>query len=410
MILDELKKGYIFCNGPLDRYRGGVIGYTTRLKDGLANIGNTNIHILNYVNHRDYHTTKAPVSQQLFIYKIIYFFVLLVNLFKHKDRKTLVPMLLNKYEILGKELIAKIDIKNCQFIHVQGPYNFYQVYNFRKKYALSFKILYTPHDPIPLPYIYDYNGFLYRYGRYIKQAFSILLKRELFASKYADIMVLPCEESLDGYYDKMPKLRTIVYKKTKYIMSGSYAPSIDPNYNLKKLYNIPQDAFICCFIGNNLPIKGIDVIIKAAEEIFKKHDDIYFIIAGSSPNVPSNNVKWITLGHTKKIFEVLNSSDVLLNACTDAYMDLVNIEALAMGIPIIASNRGGHRWLQERTSGVILFENKNDIDLIEKIISLKHMKASEAIDKMRHDNINLYTKYMTVEKFAQNYVNMIHKL
>ena len=207
---------------------------------------------------------------------------------------------------------------------------------------------------------------------------------------------------MDGFSELSKK------KDIRFLPSGAKAlKSVLTKEQAKKKYGV-EGKFVIGYVGRHNEIKGYDILKSAAERVLKKDKNICFLIGGSQGKTFNalNDVNWIEAGwvNPADLFMALDAF-VLPNRMT--YFDLVLLEVMSMGIPIIASNTGGNKSVQNATNALALY---NDIDdLVHTILNFKSKDAGE----LECISQNVYSAYMenyTPEIFATNYLNLINQI
>jgi glycosyltransferase involved in cell wall biosynthesis len=118
---------------------------------------------------------------------------------------------------------------------------------------------------------------------------------------------------------------------------------------------VPQDSFVIGAIGMLRPEKGFDTIIRAMRPLLAQGADIHLVIVGEAP--ASRDIykqellalrKELSLGgrvhfigFVEDIHEILHSFDVLCAPSSFDAQTRVIPEAMASGIPVVASRIGG---------------------------------------------------------------------
>uniref|UniRef100_UPI0008A92573 glycosyltransferase family 4 protein n=1 Tax=Halalkalibacter okhensis TaxID=333138 RepID=UPI0008A92573 len=164
--------------------------------------------------------------------------------------------------------------------------------------------------------------------------------------------------------DRFPKANA----KLKTIYSGvdisRFAPpKSNQAKNMRQMIRKDHDLEnkkVILFAGRLSPNKGVDVLIRAIPELAKKHPDIALVIVGSkwfSVNEVSDYIGYVRalaarlpvpvintgFVHPTKIQEWFAASDIFV--CTSQWQEplaRVHYEAMASGLPIITTNRGGN--------------------------------------------------------------------
>lgn len=151
---------------------------------------------------------------------------------------------------------------------------------------------------------------------------------------------------------------------------------------------INKDNKIILAVGRLIECKGFEFLIKAMPKILDKFPDAKLIIVGSGPE--ENNLKQIAekLGLVKniiffasmphdKLSVMYASSDIFVSpSITDIHsgekeaLGIVIIEAIASGIPVVASNSGGIKDTVDGSSTGFLTEEANPDDIANKVIIL----------------------------------------
>lgn len=133
-------------------------------------------------------------------------------------------------------------------------------------------------------------------------------------------------------------------------------------------------------IGSLIPRKGFDVIINALSTLPDK-EKLRLIIVGSGPE--RNNLQELAettqfadritfTGYTppQKIPDYLESADIFILASHSEGRPNVILEAMAAGLPIIASDIAGNNELIEPNETGLLFEDRNSEQLQNCVIAL----------------------------------------
>ncbi|MCL6604083.1 MAG: glycosyltransferase family 4 protein [Paenibacillus sp.] len=131
-------------------------------------------------------------------------------------------------------------------------------------------------------------------------------------------------------------------------------PSIEERRRLRRVYRVPQTTFTVLFVGRVIPRKGVHVIIRAVYAL-RRRMPIHLLIVGRGKPLYIRRLKRLAkrlgvsatfLGNVthEEIHQVYQTADCFV--CPSQRHEsfgLVNVEAMASGLPVIASNNGGIR-------------------------------------------------------------------
>ncbi|HOM66389.1 MAG TPA: glycosyltransferase family 4 protein [Ignavibacteriales bacterium] len=166
------------------------------------------------------------------------------------------------------------------------------------------------------------------------------------------------ENDLLSYY---PKINTIVIPNT----------SLLEGFN-RKNYNLNNNNFVC--ISNIIKTKGLGDIVNAFSNIRLKN--FHLTIIGNIYDrdffneliaYNSSNIEFIVNSNRQKVSEQLINSDCLILPSWNEGQPLVVLEAMSLGVPIIATNVGDIPNMVGNDYP-FLYEPHNPAMLIEKVI------------------------------------------
>ncbi|WP_407306262.1 glycosyltransferase [Desulfosporosinus sp. SB140] len=141
-------------------------------------------------------------------------------------------------------------------------------------------------------------------------------------------------------------------KHIKTIYNGQ-APVPQADYSFsrnqfRKQWGIPDDALVLGTIGRLHPTKGQIVLIQAAHQLIEKFPKLHLLMIGDGPirSVLESELKKASLpytltGYLPKAYEALPTMDLFVLPSISEGMGLVLLEAMQMGVPIVASAVGG---------------------------------------------------------------------
>lgn len=300
-------------------------------------------------------------------------------------------------------------ISKFNYIHFHSITDFVSV---KESLPREVQTILTTHTPEPL---FDELCGLFNIKRdniIAKLLRPFFLKKESKAYDTANKLMFPAEEALEVYSGKSKLLKETI-KKNKYKMF--FVPTaLFPNnkiesneYPLNRL-SLPKDAFVICYIGRHNHVKGYDFIQKLALEVWRLIPHAYFIIGGKeSPLQGVSDNRWKELGWINTQ-DVLNQSDIFILPNRETYFDLISLEVLRQGVPLVASRTGGNKWFEKnRFKGVFLFEKANIKSALNEILYLKKKKEAGELDGLKDDICIEYHKYFDMKNYINKYLNSI---
>lgn len=318
------------------------------------------------------------------------------------------------YKILSKSVIKNLDLNEFDIIHFHSSVCLLRASNILKGYN-GIKIL-TTHSPEPLHN--EYTSFI-KDKNIIKKYFinPVLENREYKAWNLADKIMLPVKEAAEVYFSSIKLKSHFKNKNDKFIYCPSSIKSEleKKNINIKERFNIPENAFIISYVGRHNEIKGYDFLKQIGEIILKKYNNVYFVIAGKEdPLKGLINDRWIELGWIDYGNDLIEQSDLFILPNRQTYFDLVTLEVIRLGTPILMTDTGGNKYLKnfpsDETQGLFFFEYGKIMEF-EQVFEKVYLYLSNTDnDNMREGNRRLFKNNFTVERYVNNYLKLMYSI
>jgi len=148
---------------------------------------------------------------------------------------------------------------------------------------------------------------------------------------------------------------------------------------MRHKYGIAQEDFVCTILARIEVVKGHKSVLKAAEMVQREDKGVKFLIAGEGSEEGAMRQlaaelglqNCIFTGFVKDVSEVLNITDLQLNASVNETTNLALLEGLSLGVPAIASDRGGNPFVINDGINGVLFEEGDYVALAKGILSLR---------------------------------------
>src|SRR5205823_2275690 len=143
----------------------------------------------------------------------------------------------------------------------------------------------------------------------------------------------------------------------------------------------PRDVLILGTVGRLDPVKSHGVIIRALARLRACGTDAFLLLIGEGPERPrlereireSGLAGQVRLfGHTDRVRDVLNCLDIYVQASLYEGFSNTVLEAMACGLPVVATRTGGTVDLLRDGHEGYLFEPDDDPALTALLLELRH--------------------------------------
>ena len=102
---------------------------------------------------------------------------------------------------------------------------------------------------------------------------------------------------------------------------------------------------------------------------------------------------------------MIAASDVFLLPNRETYFDLILLEVLSLGVPVVLSNTGGNKYFKKfQTKGLLFYST-----LDEARENLRYLKSlsREARTAAGKELSELFQKHFSVEPFTRKYLEIV---
>lgn len=378
-----MKKILIFLEANKLKPCGGPYGYNYNLKNGLDK--NYSEFKIEYINNELEKANKYSNKIINALYKKVSFFSCY------------------KSEIMNN----KLEEYDC--IHFHTSKHLFKARKLLKDY--KGKVLFTSHSPMLLSEEMNQDASLL--SRIVFFWFYLSLRRvDNYAFNRADYLVFPCEDAEEPYgtwrkFEDIKKRKIFKYIPTGIIDVRNKIQIGKDEY--RKKYNIPERAFVISYVGRHNKVKGYELLKEFAKIIIPKNKNIYFLIGGKEEPIKGlNNRQWIEVGFTKDPYSLINASDIFILPNVQTYFDLVMLEVISIGKPVLASFTGGNKYfLKFNNIGIRLFKNIDDmVKISEEFIEMSNNDLRDLGNKNRQ----LFENEFDSNVFAENYIKLLTEI
>ena len=206
------------------------------------------------------------------------------------------------------------------------------------------------------------------------------------------------------------------------LMDKFYPATFEEKQALRKKNNIPSDKVVFSVVGRIVRRKRIDMLLKAWKDVVGKRENLLLLVIGSGKNQVDSNEAEVRrfaeqndlgpsvrfLGDAYNVDEYLKLSDVFVFPSQREGLPNAVLEAMACGLPVIASLIGGNVDIIENGKDGILFKVDNAEELTNAIRMLVDDKG-ERKELGEQARIKIEKKY-SMDKVVQNYAELYQQL
>ncbi len=191
----------------------------------------------------------------------------------------------------------------------------------------------------------------------------------------------------------------------------------------KQQYQIPHGASIIGMVGRLRPWKGQARFLEMAAEIIQQCADAYFCIVGGSPfgvedKYPQQlrqltadlnlRKRVIFTGHLNDVRSALAAMDIFVHPGEPEPFGLVNIEAMAMGKPVVALAHGALPEIVVPGETGLLVLPGDDNGLARAVLSLlENPEQRERMGRAGHERV---LKHFTIQKTTAEIEAILHQV
>ena len=195
-----------------------------------------------------------------------------------------------------------------------------------------------------------------------------------------------------------------------------FTPLKNRSSKRKDLVNISEGALLFVSVANLVPYKDYYTVLTALRSIKNEYPDFHYLILGDGP-LRKNLENFIKecglkknvtiLGNVENVRDYLEISDIFIHSSKGEGCSNAILEAMAAGLPVIATNTGGTPEIVNNRFG-ILFDFQNSNQLIHQLQGLlSEKKKIEEFGMNARKEIE--AKY-SIKKMLFNYYRIIEKI
>lgn len=246
--------------------------------------------------------------------------------------------------------------------------------------------------------------------KWFKKKIDRLEVMDIYAFNRADYIVFPCKEAEEPYFNTWQKYDSIRKdEKYYYLPTGIVGCTAKYSRNdIREKYGIPQDAFVISYVGRHNEIKGFGDLKKIGGDLLQDKN-IFFLIAGKEgPMIGLINDHWIEVGWTNDPYSLIAASDVFMLPNHETYFDLILLEVISLGVPVVMSETGGNKYFRQFCAeGIKFYQNLSQAKAA--ILAYKNMERDKRV-VAGQGLIELFSEQFTIKKFTHRYLEIIREI
>ena len=177
-----------------------------------------------------------------------------------------------------------------------------------------------------------------------------------------------------------------------------FQPRPDARADARKRWALPEDAFVIAGIGRLIYQKNFALFLDVAAGVLKRHPRAFFVLAGTGPDETALRAQAAQLGIAERVrflgyvgemTALYPALDLLLLTSRYEGLPITILEAMAVGIPIVASRLDGvQEVLRDGEDSALVAEGERDgfVARVDELIAqpaLARRYADAALAKVR---------------------------
>jgi len=197
-----------------------------------------------------------------------------------------------------------------------------------------------------------------------------------------------------------------------------FKPMDGTRERIRKKHSIPSDASVALSVRRLVYKNGIDTLIQSAKAAIKRNAKLFFLVVGTGPDSDAVQTRISQLGIAERfklagfvsdadLPAYYNSADLfVLPSKSGEGLPLVGLEAIACGLPVIATDVGGISEMIIRGCGELVPPD-TPFALTEAILDFSQRELSAMKKRLRTIAVEKFSWDKNVEKLADIYKEFI---
>ncbi len=187
---------------------------------------------------------------------------------------------------------------------------------------------------------------------------------------------------------------------------------------IKKKLGISKDSSVVLTVRRIVYKNGIDTLIESAKKAIKKNPNLVFLVVGKGPDFEKvkEKIEQLEMQKNFRLTGFVSDEDLpfyynaadffVLPSKSGEGLPLVALEAMACGVPVIATNVGGTSEVMKEDYGKLVPPDSPN-SLAEAIVEFSHRELSTLKKDLRAVIERNYSWDKNVEKLVEIYEELI---
>jgi spore coat protein SA len=234
------------------------------------------------------------------------------------------------------------------------------------------------------------------------------------------------EELIRQYRFCQPKILVNHPGTDENIFVSKWSPAIQAEREQLKRNMGYENKRIVLYAGRLIEIKGVHHLLNIWSDVVRQYPDAVLLIVGSAyygsdrltayvrglhqiGNTLPNNVRFVPFAPYHRMPQWFRIADVaVLPSIGKEAFGLVNVEAMASGVPIIAGDAGGiHEIIEHGMNGYLLNLNAIESELRLRLLELLH--DDSRCQQFGEYGVQMVSKRFTWGKAAERQINLYRR-
>jgi glycosyltransferase involved in cell wall biosynthesis len=147
-----------------------------------------------------------------------------------------------------------------------------------------------------------------------------------------------------------------------------------PDTSIREKLGLGPDNLLVGSVGNIRPAKGYDYLLEAARLVINQYPRVRFVVAGEGSGKLFDSLldlrkklelenHFFFIGFEPDVSKFINNLDIFVLPSVSEGFSISTIEAMACGVPVIATRSGGPEEIVRDTENGLLVKASSSIDL-----------------------------------------------